>query len=157
MEPTVPSRSTALAVPRRTVLDALLATGVASSAVAAFYPLFRFLVPPPGGEPTTASVVAARLADMKMNSGVVFPFGSRPAILVRTPEGDLKAFSAVCTHLECTVQYKGESAQIWCACHNGFYDLGGNVVSGPPPRPLERFEVAVRGEPGKEEIVVSRG
>jgi cytochrome b6-f complex iron-sulfur subunit len=157
MESPDPSVRTALAVPRRTILDALLATGVASTAAAAFYPLFRFLVPPAGGEATTASVVAARLADMKMNSGVVFPFGNRPALLVRTAEGELKAFSAVCTHLECTVQYKGDSSQIWCACHNGFYDLGGNVVSGPPPRPLETFAVAVRGEPGKEEIVVSRG
>jgi cytochrome b6-f complex iron-sulfur subunit len=157
MEPTVPSTQTALVVPRRTVLDALLASGLASTAVAAFYPLVRFLVPPAGGEPATASVVAARLADMKRNSGIVFPFGNRPAILVRTSEGDLKAFSAVCTHLDCTVQYKGDTSQIWCACHNGFYDLGGNVVSGPPPRPLESFAVAVRGEPGKEEIVVSRG
>jgi cytochrome b6-f complex iron-sulfur subunit len=157
MEPVTPSQPTALAVRRRTFLDTLLATSVASSAVAAFYPLMRFLVPPAGGEPTTASVVAGRLADMKVNSGVLFPFGNRPAILVRTPEGEFKAFSAVCTHLECTVQYKGDSSQIWCACHNGFYDLGGNVVSGPPPRPLESYAVAVRGEPGKEEVIVSRG
>ena len=157
MDPVAPPPTTALAVPRRSFLDTLLATGVASSAVAAFYPLMRFLVPPAGGEPATASVVAARLADIKANSGIVFPFGTRPAILVRTSDGDLKAFSAVCTHLECTVQYKSDVAQIWCACHNGYYDLGGNVVSGPPPRPLEGFSVAVRGEPGKEEIVVSRG
>lgn len=157
MEPTVPPESTALVVPRRTILDALLGAGVASSAVAAFYPLVRFLVPPAGGEPSTASVVAARLADVRANSGIVFPFGNRPAILVRTAEGDFKAFSAVCTHLECTVQYQAETSQIWCACHNGFYDLSGNVASGPPPRPLESFAVAVRGDPGKEEIVVSRG
>lgn len=157
MEPPAAPPSTALVVPRRTVLDVLLGTGVASTAVAAFYPLFRFLVPPAGGEPSTASVVAARLADMRANSGILFPFGNRPAILVRTAEGDFKAFSAVCTHLECTVQYQAETSQIWCACHNGFYDLSGAVVSGPPPRPLESFSVAVRGDPGKEEIVVSRG
>ena len=147
---------TAALVPRRSILDSLLGLGVTSTAVAALYPVSRFLVPPAGGEPSTASVVAARLADMRPNSGVVFPFGTRPAILVRTPEGELRAYSAVCTHLECTVQYKAETSQIWCACHNGFYDLSGNVVSGPPPRPLEGFTVAVRGEPGREEVVVSR-
>ena len=149
------SPTTAL-VPRRSILDSLLGLGVTSTAVAALYPVSRFLVPPAGGEPSTASVVAARLADMRPNSGVVFPFGTRPAILVRTPDGELRAYSAVCTHLECTVQYKAETSQIWCACHNGFYDLSGNVVSGPPPRPLEGFTVAVRGEPGREEVVVSR-
>lgn len=157
MESPRPSGSTALVLPRRSVLDALLGVGVASSAAAALYPLMRFLVPPEGGEPSTASVVAARLADMKPNSGVVFPFGSKPAILVRTAEGELKAFSAVCTHLDCTVQYKADVSQLWCACHNGFYDLSGNVASGPPPRPLDSYAVAVRGEPGREEIVVSRG
>ncbi|MEZ5419299.1 MAG: Rieske (2Fe-2S) protein [Vicinamibacterales bacterium] len=157
MESPRPSESTALVLPRRSVLDALLGVGVATSAAAALYPLMRFLVPPAGGEPSTAGVVAARLADMKANSGIIFPFGTRPAILVRTAEGEFKAFSAVCTHLECTVQYKADVSQIWCACHNGFYDLSGNVASGPPPRPLESYAVAVRGEPGREEIVVSRG
>jgi Rieske Fe-S protein len=54
------------------------------------------------------------------------------------------------------VQFKSDTAQIWCACHNGLYDLTGNVVSGPPPRSLEHFVVNVQGEPGKEEVVVSR-
>jgi Rieske Fe-S protein len=157
MESPRPSESTALVLPRRSVLDALLGVGVATSAAAALYPLMRFLVPPAGGEPSTASVVAARLADMKANSGIIFPFGTRPAILVRTADGEFKAFSAVCTHLECTVQYKADVSQLWCACHNGFYDLSGNVASGPPPRALESYAVAVRGEPGREEIVVSRG
>ena len=83
---------------------------------------------------------------------MIFRFGGRPGILIRTPEGELRAFSAVCTHLDCTVQYKADTAQIWCACHNGFFDLNGSVVAGPPPRPLERFTVNQRGS----DIVVSR-
>ncbi len=72
--------------------------------------------------------------------------------LVRDASGELHGFSAICPHLQCPVQYKADTSQIWCACHNGFYDLAGNVVSGPPPRPLERFKVNVRGE----DIVVSK-
>jgi Rieske Fe-S protein len=143
-------------VSRRSLLDSFLGFGFVSSAVAALYPVTRFLVPPRGGEPSTTSVVVAKAAQVPANSGIVFPFGTKPAILVRTPEGQFRAFTAVCTHLECTVQYKAETSQIWCACHNGYYDLSGNVASGPPPRGLEPFAVAVRGEPGKEEIVVSR-
>jgi cytochrome b6-f complex iron-sulfur subunit len=141
---------------RRTFLDTLLATGFLSTAVAIAYPVFRFLIPPPTGEPATASAVAGRAGSLKPNSGAIFKFGSKPAIVVRTAEGDIRAFSAVCTHLDCTVQFKTDTSQLWCACHNGTYDLGGNVVSGPPPRGLEKFTVNLRGEGDDAEIVVSR-
>jgi cytochrome b6-f complex iron-sulfur subunit len=141
---------------RRTFLDALLAVGFVSSAVAIAYPVWRFLIPPASGEPATASVVATRAAALKPNAAAMFKFGNKPGIVVRTAEGEVRAFSAVCTHLDCTVQFKSDTSQFWCACHNGTYDLAGNVVSGPPPRGLERFVVNVRGEAGDEEIVVSR-
>jgi cytochrome b6-f complex iron-sulfur subunit len=67
-------------------------------------------------------------------------------------DNDWRALSAVCTHLNCTVQYQEKSQSIWCACHNGLYDLNGKVVSGPPPRPLEQFAVHVRGE----DVVISK-
>jgi cytochrome b6-f complex iron-sulfur subunit len=138
---------------RRRFLDGLLGTGFASTFIAMVYPVWRYLIPPAGGEPATQSVVAAQASQLKSNSGMVFKFGSKPALLIRTPDGELQAFSAVCSHLECTVQYKGDTSQIWCACHNGLYDLSGNVVSGPPPRPLERLTVNQRGD----DVVVSRG
>ena len=143
-------------VDRRAFLDALLTAGFVSTAVAIVYPVARFLVPPASGEPATASVVAGKAAALKPNSGAIFKFGSKPGIVVRTADGDVRAFSAVCTHLDCTVQFKTDTSQLWCACHNGTYDLGGNVVSGPPPRGLEKFVVNLRGEPGDEDIVVSR-
>jgi Rieske Fe-S protein len=140
-------------VNRRRFLDGILGTGFATTVVAIVYPVWRYLIPPATGEPTTQSVVAAQASQVRPNSGMVFKFGSKPGLLIRTPEGELQAFNAVCTHLQCTVQYKTDTSQIWCACHNGLYDLAGNVVSGPPPRPLERLVVNQRGE----DIVVSRG
>ena len=141
---------------RRSLLDLVLSVGFVSTAAAMLYPVARFLVPPASGESAAADAVAGRAASLKPNSGIIFKFGTKPAIVVRTGDGELRAFSAICTHLDCTVQFKGDVSQLWCACHNGFYDLGGNVVSGPPPRPLERFVVNLRGEPGDEEIVVTR-
>lgn len=138
---------------RRRFLDSLLGAGFVSTVVAMAYPVWRFLIPPASGEPVTQSVVAAQASQVKPNSGLLFKFGSRPGLLIRTQEGELQAFNAVCTHLDCTVQYKADTSQIWCACHNGLYDLSGNVVSGPPPRPLERLVVNQRGE----DVVVSRG
>jgi Rieske Fe-S protein len=66
--------------------------------------------------------------------------------------GELRAFSAVCTHLSCIVQYRPDLTQIWCACHNGHYDLNGKNIAGPPPKPLEEYAVNVRGD----KIVVSK-
>ncbi len=157
---TLPRESSRVETPafdRRTFLDSLLAIGFVSTAVAIAYPVASYLVPPASGGPETASVVACKAAELKPNSGKIFKFGSRPGIVVRTADGDVRAFSAVCTHLECTVQFRADTSLLWCACHNGMYDLGGNVVSGPPPRPLEKFVVNLRGEPGDQDIVVSRG
>ncbi len=97
-------------------------------------------------------MVAAKVGELKDNSGKVFKFGSKAALLVRTADGEYRAFSALCTHLNCTVQYRADLREIWCACHNGMYDVEGRNVSGPPPRPLERFMVNVQGE----DVVVTR-
>ena len=116
------------------------------------YPMFQFLKQPLARGGTVNRVVAAKISEMTNDSAKIFRFGSAPAMLVRTPEGELKAFTAVCTHLDCTVQYVKGKRHILCACHNGKYDLNGQVLSGPPPRPLEEFKVFVEGE----DIIVSR-
>jgi len=98
------------------------------------------------------SVVAAKVGELGTNAAKIFRFGNRPGILVHTPFGELKAFSAVCTHLNCTVQYDEGASVIWCACHNGKFDLNGQVISGSPPRALDAYQVNVRGD----DIVVSK-
>ncbi len=107
------------------------------------YPVLRYLVPPDIPEAQTSRTVAGRDGELKPNQAKIFPFGGRAAILIRGEDGGYQALSATCTHLNCTVQYRGDVKQIWCACHNGFYDLAGRNVSGPPPRPLEAFRVHV--------------
>jgi Rieske Fe-S protein len=138
---------------RRGFLNYLLGTGTVATLGAILYPVIRFMVPPKVVESSASSVVAAKVAEMKPNTGKIFKFGSKPGLLVQAPAGEYRAFSAICTHLDCTVQYRPEEKLIWCACHNGRYDLTGKNVSGPPPRPLEEFKVNVRGD----EIIVSRG
>jgi Rieske Fe-S protein len=138
---------------RRRFIDWWLGTSAAALLFSVLYPVGRYLVPPPVAESSAASVtLPVKAADVKPNSGQIFKFGSRPAILVRTPSGELKAFSAVCTHLNCTVQFRPDLGHIWCACHNGHFDLNGQNISGPPPRPLDGFTVNVRGT----QIIVSR-
>ena len=137
---------------RRRFLDYLLGTSALATLGAIFYPIIRFMTPPQVVESTENSVIAAKLSEVPINSGKIFKFGNKPGILVRTAAGEFKAFSAVCTHLECIVQYRSETKQIWCACHNGQYNLNGKNIGGPPPRPLEEFKVNTRGD----DIVVTR-
>jgi cytochrome b6-f complex iron-sulfur subunit len=137
---------------RRRLVEMILGGGVFASIAAFVYPVLRYLVPPPVADLGGDEVVAAKVGDLKPNSGKIFRFGSRPALLLMTAEGEYRAISAVCTHLGCTVQYRSDLHLIWCACHNGMYDLNGRNISGPPPRPLDAFQVHIRGE----EIVVSR-
>jgi cytochrome b6-f complex iron-sulfur subunit len=123
--------------------------GVVASVV---YPILRFLSPPEVAEDSTQEVSAGKASSLLPNSGRVVPFGAEPAIVIRLAGGELRAFTAVCTHLSCTVQYRDDLHQIWCACHNGHYDLTGRNVSGPPPRPLTSYVVNVKGD----EIFLSR-
>ncbi len=53
------------------------------------------------------------------------------------------AMSNICTHLGCHIRWITEQNQFFCPCHNGVFDISGNVVSGPPPRPLTRYDVKV--------------
>jgi Rieske Fe-S protein len=139
-------------LPRRRFVGALLGSGFLATAVAFLYPVLRYLAPPKASDVGGDAVVAGRVGELKPNSGKIFRFGNRPGLLIHTSSGEYRAMSATCTHLSCTVQYRDDLQQVWCACHNGKYDLNGRNVSGPPPRPLEAFEVQVQGD----EIFVRR-
>ena len=137
---------------RRTLLRWLLGGGFTASVLSFLYPAVKFMNPPTIPEASTNEVSAGKVQDLKPNSGKIVKFGSRPALLIRVNETEWRAYSAICTHLNCTVQFQDSTRQIWCACHNGFYDLNGKVVSGPPPRPLEEYAVRIRGE----DVVITR-
>ena len=138
---------------RRGVLSWLLGTSLGATLVAALYPVFRFVIPPEVGEAPVNRVFAGKLSELAVNSGKIFRFGSKPGILVRTANGEVRAFTAVCTHLNCTVQYRPDFQHIWCACHNGHYDLQGKNIAGPPPRPLEAYKVDIAGD----DVYVTKG
>jgi Rieske Fe-S protein len=76
-----------------------------------------------------------------------YPTAADPAILVHLPGGELRAFSQKCTHLGCVVYWSPEAQEMECPCHEGVFDARtGDVVAGPPQRPLGRIDVEVRGD-----------
>lgn len=139
---------------RRRFLDWILGTSVGGLIAAVLYPVGRYLVPPEAGESAASTVtLSIRPDEIAPNTAQVFKFGSQPGLLVRTAGGELRAFTAQCSHLGCIVQYREDLGHIWCACHNGHFDLNGRAISGPPPGPLETYTVNVRDD----QIVVSKG
>lgn len=119
-----------------TVAGAVGLGGVAARFLQYLYPV----VPPE----QVIEVVAGRRDAVPPNGGIVvnLPMGHVALVEVR---GELRAFSAVCTHLGCIVQSQPtEHHALYCACHGGMFNREGEVVGGPPPRPLPRYPVEVR-------------
>ncbi len=72
---------------------------------------------------------------------------STPYILIHLESGEFRAYEQKCKHISCAVFYKTGSGKIECPCHNGWFDaMTGEVLQGPPPRPLPRLEVQVKGD-----------
>ena len=74
-------------------------------------------------------------------------------VFVRRADSELIVLSPICTHMGCNVAFDPESSTFECPCHGGRYDTSGRVISGPPPRPLERFKT--RESDGNLEINVT--
>jgi cytochrome b6-f complex iron-sulfur subunit len=141
-----------MAMSRRAFTKLLLGGGLLGWLGSAIYPIVSYLKPPKIPEANVQSVKAGSASAFAANTGQIVKFGRKPVIVVKTETGEFRAFSATCTHLGCIVQYRGDLKEIWCACHNGLYDLHGRNISGPPPKPLEEYSVNVVND----DIVVSR-
>jgi arsenite oxidase small subunit len=100
----------------------------------------------------TEPLPAARVAgvdDLAVGAARVFhyPDEANPCVLIRLAQDRFVAFSQKCTHLGCPVLYQAQTQRLHCPCHEGFFDAtNGQVISGPPPRPLPVVNLEVRGD-----------
>jgi cytochrome b6-f complex iron-sulfur subunit len=129
---------------RRSFLKLALAFLGTTSLAAFVYPIFRYLAPSAGGERSNTLSIAKR--DIPLGEAKEIVFNNIPAVVLNRPGKGLIAVSRVCTHLGCLVQYDRENKRLLCPCHAGVYDLEGNIVSGPPPKPLPKLPLRVEGE-----------
>src|SRR5690606_20240048 len=113
--------------------------------IAILYPVGSYLKKPEDPqEAQAAEVNVGNISDIPPGQSKTFRFGKQPALLIRDKDGNFRAFDATCSHLGCTVQHRRDRGDIFSACHEGIYDLSGKNVAGPPPRPLNTYQVAVR-------------
>ncbi len=131
-------------IARRRFLCAMLGGGAATLAVGAAVPLAAYVGNLREEPPPPFLVIPEAESNLPPGKSKLIMYGRLPALLIRTPEGALRAFVATCTHFDCIVGYREKENRIFCACHEGFYDVEGNVTAGPPPRPLRRFHCQVR-------------
>ena len=108
------------------------------------YPLARYLAPP--GEKGKSKQISLNKSEIPAGEAKDIPFAGMPAMVVNRPDKGFIAFSRVCPHLGCLVDYDKARNRIFCPCHAAVFDLEGNVVTGPPPKPLQKLPLKVEGE-----------
>lgn len=132
-------------VSRRRVIGGLLGFSILATLGGVFTPIVGYLWPPSrasagGGGRTEVGTIA----DFPVGQGKVVPVNDQPVIVVNTAQGGLKAYSAICTHLGCIVEWDGSRQFILCPCHDGrFNGINGAIISGPVPSPLTELSLTV--------------
>ena len=132
---------------RRTFIQALVGFSVAATLGGVLTPILGYLWPPARRSATKGERVAVSdERDLPVGQGKIISAGDKPVIVVHTAQGGVKAFSAVCTHLGCIVNWQQSRGFIQCPCHDGrFNPVTGAVISGPPPSPLSPVSVSIEG------------
>jgi Rieske Fe-S protein len=127
---------------RRGFLDALLGATAVAALGSVLYPVLRYMKPQPqAGAGAPVMLAGEERARLEREKFVIIRMGPSRVIVFEDPARQVRALSARCTHEGCTVKYIPQESCISCACHDGKFDLDGRVISGPPPRPLDRFDI----------------
>lgn len=127
---------------RRDFLGYLMKTGLAASfGVAGFFG-FNFVVPAKT-ETKWVDVLIRRLTDLPDGHAYAFPDFQGKLVTLLHRQGKVRAFSSVCPHLGCKVAWEPDKDRFFCPCHVGVFSPDGEVVAGPPPRPLTEFLVKI--------------
>ncbi len=109
--------------------------------------IVAYLRAPDRGENTAGRIVRVGLLDdLPIGEGRLVRHGASPFYVVRVDATRIVALSAVCPHVRCILSYDRERRGLACPCHDGRFDLSGNVLSGPPPRALPTYQVSVRAD-----------
>jgi cytochrome b6-f complex iron-sulfur subunit len=136
------------ALSRRRLITSLLGFSIVATLGGVLTPIIGYLWPPRrtlGGQGDPVEV--GKVAEFPVGQGKVVPVNDKPVIIVYTEQGGAKAFSAICTHLSCIVEWDETRQIILCPCHDGrFSPVNGGVISGPPPAPLPELPLTIEGD-----------
>ena len=129
-------------VSRRYFVGWIIRGGIAATLSGMLLPALQYLWPVMGRGPATGLEEVGRLEDIPVGGSKKVIVSGSAMLLIRT-QAEVKAYSAICTHLGCIVDWDTAKREIICPCHAGVFDLEGRPVSGPPPRPLPVYQVKI--------------
>lgn len=130
-------------ITRRVLLERALQASVAVGVTGMVVPAAIYLWPMRREGPESGTVDVGATTEIAVGGGRLVKARETPVLLVRESEAEIRAFSAICTHLGCLVQWRKDSQDIFCPCHGGRFALDGRVIGGPPPRPLPQYAVEI--------------
>jgi Rieske Fe-S protein len=108
--------------------------------------VFSYLnAPSKSGEFDETSERVGPVDEIGLGEGKLVAHRREPFWVIKTGGDQIVALPATCTHLRCVLKWQKDSGRLVCPCHEGAFDLNGNVVAGPPPRPLQPLKVEIRG------------
>ena len=137
---------------REFVTITVAALGAVMTAVIGIPAIGFLLSPSVGRQKTDAWVSLGPLENYPVGEPTLFTFtrstvngwertaNSYGVYVYRENEGDVSTFSNLCTHLSCRVTWHEDDQIYVCPCHDGYFDIEGAVVSGPPPKPMYKYE-----------------
>ena len=131
---------------RRSFLGKLLGGWLAVTVLPVLYVVGKYVMPPSVREALVARIAAGKLSAMPLNSAKIVKYNKKPVIVVHEQDGTVKAFSAICTHLGCVVDYDAPNKQFHCNCHDSIYDSNGQRIGGPSRLPLPAYPVTVEND-----------
>jgi cytochrome b6-f complex iron-sulfur subunit len=130
---------------RRRFLKVILAFIGTITSLSFVYSILEFLTAIPT-RAADAKKLLVRKNDIHSGEAKNIIYQGEPAILINRPEKGFIALTRTCTHLGCLVTFNKSRQELICPCHAGTYDLEGNVISGPPPKPLTVIPLRIDGD-----------
>jgi cytochrome b6-f complex iron-sulfur subunit len=128
---------------RRDFIKLVEGGAVVAGAVIIVGPVLSYFYPKNLQETPSEPVLVCTVDELPVGQSKTISYGRYPAIVINTSSG-LVAYSAVCTHFACIVKWEESKGQIYCPCHDGYFDpIDGHVISGPPPLGLTPITVNV--------------
>ena len=137
---------------RRNFLFRFILSWIALIVLPMLYAIIQYLLPANFKENLMQSMAVAKVPDIPADGIKIVRFNKKPVILLRNQQEQIRAMSAVCTHLGCIVEYNSAQKNFQCNCHGSIFTIDGVNVSGPASRPLEPYRVEVKNN----EVIISK-
>jgi cytochrome b6-f complex iron-sulfur subunit len=102
-----------------------------------------YLWPKVRGEKGAKLLIAGKVDDFQVEKMAIL---RKEKVFINRMDDGLLAMSAICTHLRCIVRWNEPNKVFDCPCHGAHFNAVGEVLAGPPPRPLDIHPIEIAGE-----------